>query len=81
MQLLKKYIQKRYFHFLDSKSGPGFAMVDMGILAMLRILTELGETSAKSMFSEEAVKKLLNDKNEKFDLVIIEHFMNDMLIG
>lgn len=58
-----------------------FSLAKRSAVETMNRLKDIGEWTATGMFTNEAVKKLLDDKTEKFDLVIIEHFMNDMLIG
>lgn len=58
-----------------------FSLAKRSAVETMFRLKDIGEWTANGMFTNEAVKKLLDDKSEKFDLVIIEHFMNDVLIG
>lgn len=41
----------------------------------------VGEVATEHTLQQENVQKMLNDKNEKFDLIIFEMFSTEMLYG
>lgn len=56
-------------------------MIDQPPELMLLIMNSVGANFTEMAFSHEAVQKLLQNPSEKFDLVIIEQFVNDALKG
>jgi hypothetical protein len=59
----------------------GFSMTTMSVSKRISAMMNWQPAVAKIFFTNQEVKNLLTDPNETFDLVIIEYFLNDYLLG
>lgn len=56
-------------------------MVDMSPISMLLMVNEIGQQFTELTLSDASTQKILNDPDEKFDLVIVEQFLIDAVKG
>lgn len=68
---------------------PDFAKTDntmkmqssSGGMKLYDVLVEAGTEFCRKLFQQEAIQKLINTKEKKFDLLLIEYFMDECLLG
>ncbi|XP_077289509.1 UDP-glucosyltransferase 2-like [Arctopsyche grandis] len=79
----KKYTDISIPALIESqeKNGPGFHTVNMSQIEMIQLINRWQPMIIDIFYNSPEVKNLLNDKSQKFDLVIFEYFMNEVLIG
>ncbi|XP_077289976.1 uncharacterized protein LOC143913834 [Arctopsyche grandis] len=63
------------------KHHPGFKTNLMSIVKIINVLPLWQQEVTKTFFNHPKIVDFFNDKNQNFDLVIIEYFMNEMFIG
>jgi len=66
---------------ISDSMNVGFEMTKLSKLQTISMITNWQKEMAKMIFNNGAMKKFMNDELEKFDLVIIEYFMTEYLLG
>lgn len=58
-----------------------FGIVNISSVDNFKMLNGFLPGVIESIFNDEKVLKILNDEAETFDVYILEHFVNDALLG
>lgn len=72
-----------FFNFLIliADNSPGFDMGKDSKLKLIWFLNTMIPQMIEGVLKSDNFQELLNDKTVKFDLIVVEYFMNEVYLG
>lgn len=71
----------RIYELYEEEMNKMFDIIDMNPMTMLKDMFIVNAETMRETLEDEAVQKLLNSKDEHFDIVFIDTLINEGLLG